>query len=99
MVVYDTFIKFAKSVTGVGEDKSMRVTCYAHGRPKALILGMVCMGFSGLSMAQGGRGGAPATPPINQSKNPMLQRFEFRSIGPAVMMGRVDRSEEHMSEL
>jgi photosystem II stability/assembly factor-like uncharacterized protein len=51
---------------------------------------MVCMGFSGLSMAQGGRGGTPATPPINQSKNPMLQRFEFRSIGPAVMMGRVD---------
>jgi photosystem II stability/assembly factor-like uncharacterized protein len=53
-----------------------------------LILAMTCMGFSGLLMAQ--RGGAPAAPKINQSKNPMLQGFEFRSIGPAVMMGRVD---------
>jgi photosystem II stability/assembly factor-like uncharacterized protein len=51
---------------------------------------MACMVFSGLLMAQG-RGGAPAAAPkINQSKNPILQGFEFRSIGPAVMMGRVD---------
>jgi photosystem II stability/assembly factor-like uncharacterized protein len=47
------------------------------------------MGFSGLLMAQGRRGGAPA-PLINQSKDPLLRGFEFRSIGPAVMMGRVD---------
>jgi photosystem II stability/assembly factor-like uncharacterized protein len=48
------------------------------------------MGFSGLLMAQGRRGGATAAPPINQSTDPMLKGFEFRSIGPAVMMGRVD---------
>ena len=66
----------------------MRVKCWSHGRPKVLILAMFCMGFSGLLMAQ--RGGPAATPRINQSKNPMLQGFEFRSIGPAVMMGRVD---------
>jgi photosystem II stability/assembly factor-like uncharacterized protein len=32
---------------------------------------------------------APA-PKINEATDPMLRGFEFRSIGPAVMMGRVD---------
>jgi photosystem II stability/assembly factor-like uncharacterized protein len=68
----------------------MCVTRWFHGGPKVLIAAVACMGFSGLSMAQGGRGGAPAAPPINQSNDPMLKGFEFRSIGPAVMMGRVD---------
>src|SRR5580704_19475550 len=63
---------------------------WSQGGPRMLIVAMACMGFSGLLMAQGRRGGAAATPPINQSKDPMLQGFEFRSIGPAVMMGRVD---------
>jgi hypothetical protein len=42
--------------------------------------------------AQGqGRGAAaPATPPPNASTDPLLRGFEFRSIGPAVMMGRID---------
>jgi photosystem II stability/assembly factor-like uncharacterized protein len=48
------------------------------------------MVFSGILAAQGGRGGAPPAPLINQSTNPVLHGFEFRSIGPAVMMGRVD---------
>jgi photosystem II stability/assembly factor-like uncharacterized protein len=30
------------------------------------------------------------TEPINASRDPMLRGFEFRSIGPAVMMGRID---------
>ena len=68
----------------------MRVTCWSHGRAKIFFVAMACMGFSGLLMAQGRRGGGTAAPPINQSKDPMLQGFEFRSIGPAVMMGRVD---------
>ena len=38
---------------------------------------------------------APATPPAaepppNASTDPLLRGFEFRSIGPATMMGRVD---------
>src|SRR3954454_258003 len=44
-----------------------------------------------LAFAQG-RGPAPdpPPPPINASADPMLRGFEFRSIGPATMMGRVD---------
>jgi photosystem II stability/assembly factor-like uncharacterized protein len=41
-------------------------------------------------MAQGRRGAQPAGPVPNQNKDPLLQGFEFRSIGPAVMGGRVD---------
>ena len=66
----------------------MRVTYFSQCRPLVLLVG--CLGFSGLVMAQGRGGGAAAAPLINQSKNPLLQGFEFRSIGPAVMMGRVD---------
>jgi hypothetical protein len=52
------------------------------------ILGMACVGFSGLLKAQG----APPLPHQSiVSRNPMLPSFEFRLIGPAAMMGRVDR--------
>src|SRR3954454_4821070 len=44
-----------------------------------------------LAFAQG-RGPAPdpPPPPPNASTDPLLRGFEFRSIGPATMMGRVD---------
>src|SRR5947199_181526 len=32
----------------------------------------------------------PEAPKPNESTDPLLRGFEFRSIGPAVMMGRVD---------
>ncbi len=32
----------------------------------------------------------PPAPKINMSKDPLLRAFEFRSVGPAVMMGRLD---------
>lgn len=32
----------------------------------------------------------PALPPINQSDNPLLKKFVWRSIGPASMGGRID---------
>ena len=38
--------------------------------------------------AQGGQGAA--APMINQSKDPLLSSFRFRSIGPASMGGRID---------
>ena len=42
-----------------------------------------------LAAAQGG-GQAAATPMINQSTDPVLRSFRFRSIGPASMGGRID---------
>ena len=36
-----------------------------------------------------GRRSTPASPP-NPATDPLLRGFEFRSIGPATMMGRVD---------
>ncbi len=46
-----------------------------------------CLGIAGLIWAQ-----APARTAAkpNESTDPMLRGYEFRSIGPAVMMGRVD---------
>jgi photosystem II stability/assembly factor-like uncharacterized protein len=40
--------------------------------------------------AQGRGGGQPQEPPPNESTDPILRAFKFRSIGPATMMGRVD---------
>ncbi len=41
-------------------------------------------------IAQGPQGAPPASPVINQSGDPLLQTFRWRSIGPAVMSGRID---------
>jgi len=43
-----------------------------------------------MGRAQGRGGGQPQGPPPNVSTDPLLRGFEFRSIGPATMMGRVD---------
>src|SRR6516164_10858033 len=53
-----------------------------------LLLAAGCLATSG--WAQGRRSGQPQEPPPNVSTDPLLRGFEFRSIGPAVMMGRVD---------
>src|SRR5438270_9195 len=43
------------------------------------------------SIAAQGRGAAPpAGPPPDASTDPLLRGFEFRSVGPATMMGRID---------
>jgi photosystem II stability/assembly factor-like uncharacterized protein len=54
-------------------------------------IGVCLLGARGL-MAQGGaqQPVPPLPPPINQSDDPILKRFEWRSIGPAVMGGRID---------
>jgi photosystem II stability/assembly factor-like uncharacterized protein len=40
--------------------------------------------------AQGRGPVEPPVPPANASSDPLLRGFEFRSIGPATMMGRID---------
>jgi photosystem II stability/assembly factor-like uncharacterized protein len=47
-----------------------------------------CLAVAAMMLAQVGT--RPAAPKPNESTDPMLRGFEFRSIGPAVMMGRVD---------
>src|SRR5262245_53256985 len=54
------------------------------------IIGIICLGVGGMLWAQGRGGAQPSAPPPNPSTDPMLRGFEFRSIGPATMMGRVD---------
>src|SRR5215813_11401751 len=46
--------------------------------------------FLGLVWAQTPPQTPPPAPPPNAATDPLLKGFEFRSIGPAVMMGRVD---------
>lgn len=49
-----------------------------------------CLCATGLIYAQGRGPTPPPEPPANPSNDPILRGFQFRSIGPAVMMGRVD---------
>jgi hypothetical protein len=58
---------------------------------RALLLSasVACLSFARLVLAQAPPL-RPAAPKINMSTEPILRPFEFRSIGPAVMMGRLD---------
>jgi photosystem II stability/assembly factor-like uncharacterized protein len=63
-------------------------------RPRMFVRSFVMMAVvstaaSGLMGAQEGPP-RPVEPKPNQTKDPILHSFEFRSIGPAVMMGRLD---------
>ena len=55
----------------------------------ALIVGALAAPFATPAQAQGNFT-LPPPPKINMSKDPVLAPFAFRSIGPAVMMGRLD---------
>src|SRR5215469_11553817 len=68
----------------------MRISSSKH-RNTILAISAVGLGLAGFALGQG-RGGnqAPPPPPINESKDPLLRGMVFRSIGPAVMLGRVD---------
>ena len=46
--------------------------------------------LTGSSWAQGRAAAPPPVPPPNASTDPLFRGFEFRSIGPATMMGRLD---------
>jgi len=54
-----------------------------------LVTASGCLALGAALLAQG-QGGPQAAPPVNASPDPVLSAFEFRSIGPAVMGGRVD---------
>src|SRR6266540_2535191 len=62
-------------------------------RSAAFALAMAALALAGLAVRPEAQGQAPAatlSPPINQSSDPLLQSFRFRSIGPASMGGRID---------
>ena len=52
-----------------------------------LTLMISCLAVAGLVWAQAQ---TSTPPPPNAATDPLLKGFEFRSIGPAVMAGRVD---------
>src|SRR6478609_9756525 len=58
----------------------------------AALAGLGISAFAARPEAQGGQQPAaePAPPVINQSDDPLLRSFRFRSIGPASMGGRID---------
>ncbi|MBE3071625.1 MAG: hypothetical protein IMZ67_01500, partial [Acidobacteria bacterium] len=59
-----------------------------------LLAVVLCIGVGAAPSPQGGQGGRaagpPAPPPVNQSLDPLLKSFRWRSIGPAAMGGRID---------
>ena len=60
-----------------------------------LVLIALCVGVVLAQAPQGGQGGGgaagpPPPPPVNQSNDPLLKNFRWRSIGPATMGGRID---------
>src|SRR6185295_17375339 len=57
---------------------------------RRLTLLCACLLAGGVLFAQGPFGGPPPAPPVNASADPLLRGFQFRSIGPATMMGRLD---------
>jgi photosystem II stability/assembly factor-like uncharacterized protein len=58
-------------------------------RSGAFAIALSIVGAASIS-AQGRGAAPPAGPPPNPSNDPLLRGFEFRSIGPATMMGRID---------
>jgi photosystem II stability/assembly factor-like uncharacterized protein len=65
-----------------------------RGRVRPRLLGGlgICAGLLAVKVgiAQGPPPQAPPPPPVNQSTDPLLKSFVWRSIGPASMGGRID---------
>ncbi|MCI0487250.1 MAG: hypothetical protein L0229_11695 [Blastocatellia bacterium] len=64
-----------------------------RNRPLNLLIivwAVSCLLWNGTVMAQRPAEERPARPPINQSDDPILKKFRWRSIGPASMGGRID---------
>src|SRR3954451_3722941 len=60
------------------------------GLSSVLIAGWTCLSLVGTASAQGRGPVEPPPPPPNPTTDPLLRGFEFRALGPATMMGRVD---------
>jgi photosystem II stability/assembly factor-like uncharacterized protein len=59
-------------------------------KAKVLLGLMVCLLFAAAVWSQGRGGQVPVGPAVNQSEDPILKEFRWRSIGPASMAGRID---------
>ena len=57
-------------------------------RSRSIAVAAMALLCAGALVAQ--TGPQPPAPPVNASSDPMLRGFTFRSIGPAVMSGRID---------
>ncbi|HMY75284.1 MAG TPA: hypothetical protein PLQ88_25925, partial [Blastocatellia bacterium] len=66
--------------------RSFSALCLAF----CLVFANVATLAQGGQFGPGGQGGPPPKPPINQSNDPLLKNFVWRSIGPASMGGRID---------
>lgn len=51
---------------------------------------VICLLTTGFAAVQGQGQAPPQPPPVNQSNDPLLKPFRWRSIGPASMGGRID---------
>ncbi len=65
--------------------RGTRCRCLAAG----LAIGLA-LSWAGPASAQPGQVPSPSVQPINQSADPILKAFKWRSIGPANMGGRID---------
>ncbi len=68
----------------------MRIRPLQNPWTLSLIVTATGLSLASLIWAQGRPPAPPPEPKPNESTDPMLRGFEFRSIGPAVMMGRLD---------
>src|SRR6478752_7192421 len=66
--------------------KLMPKPLYQGGALALSLAALAIGGFAARPQAQGG----PPPAVVNQSADPLLQSFRFRSIGPASMGGRID---------
>src|SRR5438034_1195609 len=60
------------------------------GRFMRLVIPLAALPFLASIVATQGRGPADRERPINASDHPLLAPFQFRSIGPASIGGRID---------
>ena len=67
----------------------MPLNFHFERRKSAPVIVTTCLAIAGFIWAQAPPA-RPAEPKPNESSDPMLRGFEFRSIGPATMMGRLD---------
>src|ERR1700680_1675754 len=67
----------------------MALRLHSDRRVLLPVIVTTCLGIAGFIWAQAPPA-RPAAPKPNESTDPLLRGFEFRSIGPAVMMGRLD---------